>query len=176
MEREGDRGRGESHGMWRSEGKAPAGKDRVILGWLKDTSCPGNKRKGIKAGWVRKGSMWQDLELRIPWQSTPTPPDSITSVLTVPTSLIWLSPENWALCHKLPRDKNISIGNLQVWTDRSLLKTSKVCWRCDVLLAVTLNLRTSHLGNICIFKFSLCPEYKKCSWEISAFELKLRWK
>lgn len=50
MKRGDDRGRGESHGMCGSEEREAAGKSGVSLGWLRDTYCPGNRRKRTKAG------------------------------------------------------------------------------------------------------------------------------
>lgn len=50
MEREDDPGRGGGAGHVEEWRTVPARKSRVILGWLRDTYCPGNRRRRIKAG------------------------------------------------------------------------------------------------------------------------------
>lgn len=129
MERGDDCGRGESHGMCGSKEREAAGKSQVSFGWLRDTYCPGNWRKRTKAGWGREAP--NRIRSYGSFRVLPPPQLSTTSVLPVPASLRGFSPENWARCHKQPFE-NISIENVQVRSERGLLKTCKVCSRGSV--------------------------------------------
>lgn len=173
MERGDDRGRGESHGMCGSKEREAAGKSQSALAGWGTPIALGTEGREPRLGEEGKhltGFGAMDRSAFYPNPSSAPP-------VFCPCQRLWED-------SPLKTEPAVTNGHLKTFplkmsrSDQSGVysRPARSAQEAVFLLAVPLNLRTSHLGNICIFKFSLCPECKKCTWEMNAFELKLRWK